>query len=117
MKKTFSLFGLLVALTLAPLATHAQTAADATAAVTNAVAAAAAAAPAKADPTLEQRILDLESYVNNGARGADAADAKISSKIAGSGPGHNGFQMVCAALVLFMTLPRSEERRVGKECA
>jgi Amt family ammonium transporter len=66
---------------------------------------AVAAPAAKADPTLEQRIVDLESYVNNGARGADAADAKITSKISGSGPGHNGFQMVCAALVLFMTLP------------
>jgi Amt family ammonium transporter len=68
-------------------------------------AAAAAAAPAKADPTLEQRIADLEAYVNNAARLADAADAKVSSKISGSGPGHNSFQMVCAALVLFMTLP------------
>ena len=63
------------------------------------------AAPAKADPNIEQRVTDLESYVNNGARGADAPDAKISSKIASSGPGHNGFQMICAALVLFMTLP------------
>jgi Amt family ammonium transporter len=61
--------------------------------------------PKKADPNLEQRIADLESYVNNTARGADAADAKITTKISGAGPGHNGFQMVCAALVLFMTLP------------
>ena len=59
----------------------------------------------KADPTLEQRIADLEAYVNNGSRGADAADARITSKISGSGPGHNAFQMVSAALVLFMTLP------------
>jgi ammonium transporter, Amt family len=49
---------------------------------------------------LEKRIADLEAYVNNGARGDDA-----TSKISGSGPGHNGFMMVCAALVLFMTLP------------
>ncbi|HTH49214.1 MAG TPA: ammonium transporter [Candidatus Limnocylindria bacterium] len=70
-----------------------------------AAAAAAPATPTKADPSIEQRIADLEAYVNNGSRGADAADAKISSKISGSGPGHNGFQMVCAALVLFMTLP------------
>jgi ammonium transporter, Amt family len=62
-------------------------------------------APKKADPTIEQRIADLEAYVNNGSRGADAADAKITSKISGSGPGHNAFQMVSAALVLFMTLP------------
>jgi Amt family ammonium transporter len=38
--------------------------------------------------------------MNNGARG-DAA----TSKVAGPGPGHNGFMMICAALVLFMTLP------------
>lgn len=49
---------------------------------------------------MEKRIADLEAYVNNGAR-ADAA----TSKVAGAGPGHNGWMMVCAALVLFMTLP------------
>jgi ammonium transporter, Amt family len=49
---------------------------------------------------LEKRIADLEAYVNNGARGDEA-----TSKVAGPGPGHNGFMMVCAALVLFMTLP------------
>ena len=57
-----------------------------------------AAAVSGAD--LEKRIADLEAYVNNGARGDDA-----TSKIGGAGPGHNGFMMVCAALVLFMTLP------------
>jgi Amt family ammonium transporter len=61
-------------------------------------AAAAAAAP---DPAaMEKRIADLEAYVNNGARVKDA-----DSKIMAPGPGHNGFMMVCAALVLFMTLP------------
>lgn len=72
-------------------------------AVTNAVAAvptATAAAPAAKDPTLEQRIADLEAYVNNGSRTAD-----VAGKITGPGPGHNGFQMICTALVLFMTLP------------
>jgi Amt family ammonium transporter len=60
--------------------------------------AAAAAAP---DPAaMEKRIADLEAYVNNGARADDKA-----SKIMAPGPGHNGFMMVCAALVLFMTLP------------
>jgi Amt family ammonium transporter len=49
---------------------------------------------------IEQRIQDLEAYVNNSAR----VDASVS-KIGGPGPGHNGFMMVCAALVLFMTLP------------
>jgi ammonium transporter, Amt family len=66
--------------------------------------AAAEAAPtaeaAPAAPGLEQRIADLEAYVNNGARADDAA-----SKIMAPGPGHNGFIMVCAALVLFMTMP------------
>jgi Amt family ammonium transporter len=61
-------------------------------------AAAVAAAP---DPAaMEKRIADLEAYINNGARGDEA-----TSKIAAAGPGHNGFMMVCAALVLFMTMP------------
>jgi len=59
----------------------------------------------KAAPSLEQRIADLEAYVNNGARGADAADATVSSNVSGAGPGHNGWMMTSAALVLFMTLP------------
>jgi len=88
------------------MATNAATAgADAVSAVANAVAATTNAAAAKADPNVEQRLADLEAYVNNGARGADAADAKITSKITGAGPGHNGWMMTCSALVLFMTLP------------
>jgi ammonium transporter, Amt family len=67
---------------------------------TPAPAAPAAAAPAPKDPTIEQRIADLEAYVNNGAR-----TPNVASKVAGSGPGHNAWQMTCAALVLFMTLP------------
>lgn len=67
-------------------------------------AAAAPAAPALKDPSVEQRLADLEAYVNNGARSC-AADTNISSKISGAGPGHNGWMMTCAALVLFMTLP------------
>lgn len=59
---------------------------------------AAATAPLPAD--VEQRLLDLEAYVNNGARG----DAAVSA-VPGPGPGHNGFMMLAAALVLFMTLP------------
>ncbi len=78
-------------------------AATAVSAATNAAATVVAAA--KADPNIEQRVADLEAYVNNGARGSDATDAKITSKVSGSGPGHNGWMMVCAALVLFMTLP------------
>jgi Amt family ammonium transporter len=66
-----------------------------------AVPAAAAAEPA--DPDLAQRVADLEAYINNGARGS--AEGKVKSMIAGPGPGHNAWQMVSTALVLFMTLP------------
>jgi Amt family ammonium transporter len=58
-----------------------------------------------ASPTLEQRVSDLEAYVNNAARGADAPDARISSNVSGPGPGHNAWMMIATALVLFMTLP------------
>ncbi|HTA89208.1 MAG TPA: ammonium transporter, partial [Polyangiaceae bacterium] len=68
-------------------------------------ASAAAGAPGASAPTmaeLEKRIVDLEAYVNNSARG----DTDLSkSKIGGPGPGHNGWMMICSALVLFMTLP------------
>jgi ammonium transporter, Amt family len=50
--------------------------------------------------SLEKRTADLEAYVNNSTRVDDS-----TSKVPGPGPGHNGFMMVCAALVLFMTLP------------
>lgn len=56
--------------------------------------------PAAPEPTLEQRIADLEAYVNNTERTPD-----VASKIPGPGPGHNAWQMVSTALVLFMTLP------------
>jgi len=59
----------------------------------------AAPAPERTD---RERIEDLEAYVNNAARNAST---NAPSKIGGPGPGHNAFQMVCAALVLFMTLP------------
>lgn len=58
----------------------------------------AAASPAA--PTIEQRIADLEAYVNNGAR-----TEGVASMIPGPGPGHNAWQMVSTALVIFMTLP------------
>ena len=58
-----------------------------------------------ASPSLDQRVADLEAYVNNSARGADSANAKTSSNISGPGPGHNGWMMTASALVLFMTLP------------
>src|SRR5256714_6392216 len=56
-------------------------------------------------PSLEQRVSDLEAYMNNSARGSDAANAATPSNISGSGPGHNAWLMSSARLVLFMTLP------------
>lgn len=58
------------------------------------------AASAPPEPTIEQRLADLEAYVNNTARTPD-----VASKIPGPGPGHNAWQMVSTALVIFMTLP------------
>jgi len=52
--------------------------------------------------TIQERLEDLEAYVNNGARNAST---NSTSKIAGPGPGHNAWQMTSSALVLFMTLP------------
>ena len=57
-----------------------------------------------ADPSVEERLADLEAYVNNSAR-ATAANTNVTSKIAGPGPGHNAWQMTSTALVLFMTMP------------
>src|SRR6267154_2704436 len=56
-------------------------------------------------PSLEQRVSDLEAYLNNSARGADAANAATLSNISGPGPGHNAWLMTSTLLVLFMTLP------------
>ncbi len=65
----------------------------------------AADEPKRAEPTLEQRVADLEAYVGNGARLADNTN-NVASKLADlPGPGHNGWMMTSAALVLFMTLP------------
>lgn len=54
----------------------------------------------KKEPALEQRLADLEAYINNAPRTPD-----VESKVPGPGPGHNAWQMVSTALVLFMTLP------------
>jgi Amt family ammonium transporter len=56
-------------------------------------------------PSLEQRVSDLEAYINNSGRGSDSEKATNSSNVAGPGPGHNGWMMTASALVLFMTLP------------
>jgi Amt family ammonium transporter len=111
MKKLLLSIALLSATTLLPLA---ASAADATNAAP-AAAAATPAAPKRADPTLEQRVMDLEAYINNGARVADGTN-NVSSKLGSydekantftpnPGPGANAWQMTSAALVLFMTLP------------
>jgi len=76
---------------------------------------AADAAPKRAEPSTEQRLADLEAYVNNTARAADSTN-NVSSKLGAydeksntfspnPGPGANGWQMTSTALVLFMTLP------------
>src|ERR1051325_2071937 len=80
----------------------------------------AADAPKKPEPTIEQRVAGLEAYI---AHGDPTAPLKVKVKdksgkevdqvpeglttvaASNSGPGHNGFQMICSALVLFMTLP------------
>jgi len=74
------------------------------------------AAPAPAAPppvpTIEQRLASLEAYLGNGDPSAPLKDAKgnipaglTTPSVGVAGPGHNGFMMICAALVLFMTLP------------
>ena len=51
---------------------------------------------------LEERVADIEAYMNNVARGGNT---NAPSSIPGPGPGHNAWQMTSTALVLFMTLP------------
>ncbi len=53
-------------------------------------------------PAIEQRVADIEAYINNTAR---ATDDRAVSMIPGGGPGHSAWMMTSAALVLFMTLP------------
>jgi len=109
---------LLTILTILSAAAWSVRAADepaAPAAPAAAAPAAAAAVPKRADPTVEQRLADLEAYVNNGARVADGTnnvssklgsyDEKTGSFTPNPGPGHNGWMMTSSALVLFMTLP------------
>jgi Amt family ammonium transporter len=104
MKKTSLIKSGIAALALAAggfligIPAHAQE--SATAVVTETVVEEIQVESAPVEPTMEQRLADLEAYVNNGARTPD-----VASKIAGPGPGHNAWQMVSTALVLFMTLP------------
>jgi Amt family ammonium transporter len=68
-----------------------------------AAAPAAEASAALPAPSVEQRIADIEAYMNNGVR--PSAEAGVDSMVKGPGPGANAWQMVSTALVLFMTLP------------
>ncbi|MBL8033629.1 MAG: ammonium transporter [Leptospiraceae bacterium] len=67
-------------------------------------------APKPKELTIEQRVADIEAYMNNTPRVKDDAAVKPEAKaektnIAGAGPGHNAWIMTSALLVLFMTLP------------
>jgi Amt family ammonium transporter len=85
---------LIVALALLPGVALAQDVAPA------AVEPAAAEPAAPTEPTVEQRLANLEAYVTNGA--PDPAGGALGAT---AGAAHNGWMMTCAALVLFMTLP------------
>jgi Amt family ammonium transporter len=52
-------------------------------------------------PSLVDRVADREVHVTTGARQTNAPTALTEA----AGPGHNAWQMVSTALVLFMTLP------------
>ena len=64
--------------------------------------AADSSSPPSSERSVQERLDDLEAYLNNGARN-DSTNS--TSKIPGPGPGHNAWQMTSTALVLFMTLP------------
>ena len=53
------------------------------------------------DTALLHRVAALEAYIQNG----DPSKTNSALAVGVAGPGHNGFMMICSALVLFMTLP------------
>ena len=57
--------------------------------------------PAVTDTALLHRVAALEAYIQNG----DPSKTAGALAVGVAGPGHNGFMMICSALVLFMTLP------------
>ena len=61
-----------------------------------------AAETSAAERSVQERLEDLEAYMNNSARNAST---NAPTKVPGPGPGHNAWQMASTALVLFMTLP------------
>jgi Amt family ammonium transporter len=60
------------------------------------------AGAAAAERSIQERLDDIEAYINNSPR---ISSTNGVCKIAGPGPGHNGWMMTSSALVLFMTLP------------
>jgi ammonium transporter, Amt family len=86
MKRCFVLLGLVLLAALGPIAAPA----------------AEAARVAPAERSVQERLEDLEAYVNNSARNSST---NAATKIPGPGPGHNAWMMTSSALVLFMTLP------------
>jgi Amt family ammonium transporter len=84
--------------------TNAPAAAAAPASTNAAPAAAATTNAAPTTPTMDQRVADLEAYINNTAPGAMQSPA-LPSNLSETGPGHNGWMMTSTALVLMMTLP------------
>ncbi len=64
-----------------------------------------ATGPAPEPLSLEQRLAVLEAYVGNGDAAASLSEEQKKTFVQPAGPGHNAWIMVCAALVLFMTLP------------
>ena len=73
---------------------------------------AAPEAAKKPEPTIEQRLAGIEAYMNNLDPRAALKNAKgetpeglTTPSVGIPGPGHNGWMMTFAALVLFMTLP------------
>jgi Amt family ammonium transporter len=57
---------------------------------------------ATVERSVQERLDDIEAYINNAPR---ISSTNGACKIAGPGPGHNGWMMTSSALVLFMTLP------------
>ncbi|MGB8354046.1 MAG: ammonium transporter [Chthoniobacteraceae bacterium] len=101
MKKTSRTFALIMAAACIACATFA-----------NSLYAQTSAPAAAPTPTLEQRVSGLEAYLNNTDPTASLKDKDgnvprdlTTPSVGVSGPGHNAWQMTCAALVLFMTLP------------
>lgn len=70
--------------------------------LTPAQAATADTAASLPEPSVEQRLGDVEAYLNNAPRPTAGV---AQSRVAGPGPGHSAWMMTSAALVLFMTLP------------